>query len=345
MDRIHIASFLPVSEHGLQTITDVDPRIEIYTVSQNLVRYTRTPDHPQIDVEAARAEAAEIQARDRIWFCFGFGDLAVSAAALDWIALASAGADQILHLPLAERIRITKMPGLAARVIAEWVLGFMLMDCKHFPHYLDQQRQRSWSRLAFDRSTPGTLEGATVGIIGYGAIGSELARLCQAFGAEVLGIRRRAEADGRPPNGAPDCVRAVWRLERIDELLAQSDYVVLGVPLTEATRGLIGAEQIAAMKPGAALINVARGAIVDWQAMIAALQNGSLRAAYTDVTTPEPLPDGHPDWSTPNLIITPHNSGLQPDYFGKAAKRFADNLRRYLGGEPLLDLVDRAAGY
>ena len=340
MERIHIASFLPVPEEGLDTIRAVDPRIEVHRVSQNLARYIREPRHPRVDAEAAHAEAREIRSRDHIWFTFGFGDLAVGAPALQWVALASAGADQALRFPPDEHVRMTKMPGLAARVIAEWVLGFMLMDCKRFPHYLERQRAAAWSS-----ANPATLEGATVGIIGYGAIGAEIAHLCQAFGANVVGIRRRADDDGTPPPGAPQCVRAVWPPQRLHHLLAQSDYVVLGIPLTQSTREMIGPDELAAMKPDAALINIARGAVVDWPAMISALNDGSLRACYTDVTSPEPLPDGHPDWSAPNLIITPHNSGLQPDYFGKAASRFADNLRRYIHDQPLLDPVDRAAGY
>ena len=340
MDRIQIASFLPVPEEALDTIRAVDPRIDIHRVSQNLARYIREPRHPRVDSAAALAEAREIRSRDAIWFTFGFGDLAIGAPALEWVALASAGADQALRFPPDEHVQITKMPGLAARVIAEWVLGFMLMDCKRFPQYLEQQRLAQWRS-----GSPVSLEGATVGVIGYGAIGAEIARLCQGFGAEVVGIRRRACADGAPPEGAPPCVRAVWPPDRLHAVLAESDYVVLGTPLTEATRQMIGADELAAMKPGAALINIARGEIVDWEAMIAALNDGSLRACYTDVASPEPLPDGHPDWSTPNLIVTPHNSGLQPDYFGKAAHRFAENLRRYIDGEPLLDPVDRAAGY
>ena len=340
MDRIHIASFLPIPEEGLEAIAAVDPRVEIHQVSQNLLRYVREPNHPRVDAPAAQAEALELRGRDSIWLTFGFGDLAVGAPALQWVALASAGADQALRFPPDEHVQMTKMPGLAARVIAEWVLGFMLMDCKSFPDYMEEQRLARWSS-----GSPGTLEGATVGIVGYGAIGSEIAHLCDAFGAEVLGIRRRASADGQPPEGAPSCVQAVWPPERLRDLLERSNYVVLGMPLTNATREMIGAEQLGVMKEGAALINIARGGVVDWPEMIGALNSGQLRAVYTDVTSPEPLPEGHSDWATPGLFITPHNSGLQPDYFGKAARRFAVNLRRYLDGEELLDLVDREAGY
>lgn len=339
-DVIHIANFLPVGEAALNVIRSVDSRIEIHNVSLNLTRYMREPDHPAIDVDAALEESAEIQQRDRIWFTFFSGNLAGDASALEWIALASAGANQILDNPISDDVVITKMPGLAARVIGEWVLTFMLMDAKGMIGHVESQQAQRWSR-----SDPQTLEGATVGIIGYGAIGAEIARLCEAFGVRVVGIRRRASGDGAPPTDAPPAVALVWPPERLHDVLAESDYVVLAVPLTADTHELIGEAELAAMKPGAALINIARGEVVDWTAQVNALESGRLRASYTDVTSPEPLPDGHPLWSAPNLFITPHNSGLQPDYFGKAAHRFADNLRRVLAGAPLVDVVDRHAGY
>jgi phosphoglycerate dehydrogenase-like enzyme len=340
MDTIHIANFLQVPESALDVIRAVDPRIEIYNVSPNLARYMREPDHPQVNVGAAIEEGVEIQQRDRIWFTFFSGELAGEATALEWIALASAGANQILDRPIGEDVVITKMPGLAARVIGEWVLTFMLMDVKRMIRLIEAHRAGTWAR-----SDPETLEGATVGIIGYGAIGSEIARFCDAFGARVVGIRRRASGDGSPPPDAPESVAYVWPPERLNDVLSESDYVVLAVPLTADTYHLIGEQELAAMKPGAALINIARGEVVDWDAQVAALDSGRLRASYTDVTSPEPLPDGHPLWSVPSLFITPHNSGLQPNYFGKAAYRFADNLRRFINDEPLRDVVDRHAGY
>ena len=340
MDTIHIANFLPVPEPALDMIRAVDSRIEIHNVSQNLARHMRGTDRSQVDVRAAIEEGEEIQQRDRIWFTFFSGELAAEASALEWIALASAGANQILDRPIGEDVVITKMPGLAARVIGEWVLAFMLMDAKRMIRLIEAHRQGTWAR-----SDPETLEGATVGIIGYGAIGSEIARFCDAFGARVVGIRRRASGDGTPPQGAPESVAYVWPAERLHDVLGESDYVVLAVPLTDDTYHLIGEQELAAMKPGAALINIARGEVVDWDAQVAALDGGRLRASYTDVTSPEPLPDGHHLWSVPSLFITPHNSGLQPNYFGKAAYRFAENLRRFINDEPLRDIVDRHAGY
>ena len=337
---IHIANFLPVPEPALDVIRAVDPRIEIHNVSLNLMRHMREPGHPEVDVDEAMRETREIQKRDRIWFTFFSGDVAGEADALNWICLASAGANQILDRPIQEDVVITKMPGLAARVIGEWVITFMLMDAKRMISHIESQQAGRWSR-----SDPETLEGKTVGIIGYGAIGAEIARFCDAFGARVVGIRRRASGDGEPPADAPQSVASVWPPERLHEVLRESDYVVLAVPLTEDTHELIGERELGEMKRGAALINIARGEVVDWNAQVAALESGQLRASYTDVTTPEPLPDNHPLWSAPNLFITPHNSGLQPNYFGKAAYRFADNLRRYIKGEPLRDVVDRRAGY
>ena len=344
---IHICSFLPVSEAALDSIRAVDPRIQLHSASLNLVRWMREPNHPEVNAAAAVAEGEEIRNRDRIWFTFFSGTLAGGAPALEWIALASAGADQILRQPPDPHVRVTKMPGLAARVIAEWVLAFILMDCKQMPKYIENQRNAQWQRFnnLSELHGPRSLEGATIAIIGYGAIGSEIARLSAGFGMRVTGVRRRAQADGTPPPDAPASVEAIWPPDRLHHVLAEADYSVLAVPLTDATRKMIGDAEIAAMKPGSALINIARGEVVDWPAQIAALHDGRLRACYTDVTSPEPLPDGHPDWDTPNLFITPHNSGLQPDYFGKAAVRFADNLSRYLNDKPLLDVVDREAGY
>ena len=328
MDSIHIANFLPVPDSALDVIRAVDSRIEVHNVSQNLSRYMREPGHPQIDIRAAIEEGVEIQQRDRIWFTFFSGELAGQASALEWIALASAGANQILDRPIGEEVVITKMPGLAARVIGEWVIAFMLMDAKRMIRLIEAHRQGTWTR-----SDPQTLEGATVGIIGYGAIGAEIARFCDAFGARVVGIRRRASGDGTPPPRAPESVAYVWPPERLNDVLTQD------------THHLIGEQELAAMKPGAALINIARGEVVDWDAQVAALDSGRLRASYTDVTAPEPLPDGHSLWSVPSLFITPHNSGLQPNYFGKAAHRFAENLRRFINDQPLHDIVDRHAGY
>ena len=121
MDRIHVASFLPVPEHGIEAIKAVDPRVEVHMISQNFARYIRDPEHPEVDAEAARAESAEIRARDEVWLCFWFGDMAADAPALKWVALGGAGADHILRGPLDDHVQITNMSGLAARVMAEWV--------------------------------------------------------------------------------------------------------------------------------------------------------------------------------------------------------------------------------
>lgn len=347
MDEINVATFLPIPPHGADQIRAVDPRVRLRALSENLALYLTRPGDPRVDAEAARAEADEVCERDQIWITFFGGELAGRSNALRWVCLASAGADQFLKHQLPERLVITKMPGLASRVIAEWVLMYMLMDCKQMAELMAWQRAAQWHRLP-----PGTLAGATVGIIGYGAIGTELARVLEPLDARVLGVRRRAVWGGSPPAGAPANVEAVWPLERLHDLLREADYVILAVPLTEQTRGMIGAEEFGLMKDGAALMNIARGSVVDWDAQRVALNSGRLRV-YTDVTVPEPLPDGHADWYTPSMIITPHNSGLQPDYFGKAAARFCENLRRYIDAldegtdpaEALADVVDREAGY
>jgi phosphoglycerate dehydrogenase-like enzyme len=209
------------------------------------------------------------------------------------------------------------------------------MHAKRMPVYQAQQREGVWQR-----APSSTLRGATVAIVGLGAIGSETARLCQAFGARVLASRRSA----RPGDTAEHC-DTLFGPADLHPLVAQADYVVLAVPLTPETRGFFGAAEFAAMQPSAALVNIARGAVVDWPAMLEALRAGRIAAVYTDVTVPEPLPPDDASWRTPNLFITPHNSGLFPDYLDRATEMFVENLRRYRAGQPLLRLVDRRLGY
>ena len=211
----------------------------------------------------------------------------------------------------------------------------MLMHAKQMPLALDQQRDANWRRYPVT-----TLRGSTVAVIGLGAIGSEVARLSHAFGAHVIATRRSAQ-----PGDSAEFVNALFPADALHEVLAQADYAALCVPSTDETRRLIGAPELAALPESAVLINIARGAVVDWGAMCDALRAGTIAAVYTDVSDPEPLPPDDPSWQVPNLFITPHNSGNQPHYVDRAADLFAENLRHYLAGEALENVVDPARGY
>jgi phosphoglycerate dehydrogenase-like enzyme len=230
---------------------------------------------------------------------------------------------------------------------SEWVVTAILGSLKRFPHYRDMQLKEQWKGQA---SVPNgfldvggvqvgqyqvlgeDLAGKTVLIIGYGSIGAAIEARLQPFGVKVLRIARSARKE-------PD-VSAIGDLRR---LLPEADVVVTIVPLTEETEGLIGVEEIELMKPNALLVNAARGPVVDTDALVQALQRGRLRAVL-DVTDPEPLPVGHPLWSAPNCMITPHVGGSTPEFIHRAFRFGAAQVGRFIAGEPLENMVSEA-GY
>ena len=333
---LQIASLLRLSPAAAETIRAVDPRITLHVLSDAAIAWLSDPRRDVPGSDAVRAEVDAVLPRCEVWFGFPRERLPFERAdALRWLQLASAGADRVLQLDLPPRVTITNVSGLHATPIGEWVLAFLLMHAKQMPLALDHQRQATWKRYSVTN-----LRDATVGIVGLGAIGEEIARLCKAFGARVIATRRSA----RPGETAPN-VDALFPLADLPALLGASDYVVLAMPLTAATRGMMGAAEFAAMRPTAVLVNIARGEVVDWEAMRAALRAQQIGAVYTDVTVPEPLPDGDPAWREPNLVITPHNSGNFPRYIDAASEIFAENLRRYLDGAPLRNIVERERGY
>lgn len=253
---------------------------------------------------------------------------------LQWVHLASAGIDffppWLLDVPL-----VTCSRGVAAVPIAEYVLAAVLTHEKHWDT-LQVDGARRW-RDTFqrvDRQPPGSLRGRTLGIAGYGAIGREVARLGEAFGMQVTVLRR---------GGAP--VEGVHSVASIEELLAASDHLVLALPITPETRHLVNAATLAHARPGLHLVNIARGALVDQQALLHALDVGHLSGATLDVTDPEPLPEGHRLYRHPRVRLTPHVSWAAQDAGEATARKFVANLSRFLAGEPLEDVVDRARGY
>lgn len=229
---------------------------------------------------------------------------------------------------------------------AEWTLAAILAMLKYFPLYLDIQRSGAWKRR-FEASAhyaaitgdkramyPPVLQeeltGKTVLLVGYGAIGKEIERLLTPFDVRLLRVARRARTE--------PIVHAVGEL---DSLLPQAEVVVLILPSTPESRGLIGRRQLALMRQGTLLVNAARGPVVDTDALVEALNSGRIRAAL-DVTEPEPLPEGHPLWRCPNLLLTPHVAASTPQFAPRALRGVADELRRYMSGEPLKNVVQAA---
>lgn len=273
---------------------------------------------------------------------------------LRWVQFHQAGLDGWLEEPVLQKpgLVVTSLSGAAAPQIAEYVLMMLLNQGHRLPGLLEAQRQAEWPADRVRRFSPQELRGSTVGIAGYGSIGRETARLVHAFGATILATKRdlmHPQADRYLPPGMGDpegsLVRRLYPPQALHSMLKDCDFVVIALPLTSETAGLFGAKALAAMKPGAFLVDVSRGGILDHNALLAALRDRKLAGAALDVFPEEPLPADSPLWKAPNLFITPHIAGLSPHYNQRAADLFAENLERYLKGEPLLNQVELDTGY
>lgn len=247
--------------------------------------------------------------------------------AFRWFHTCTAGYDNPFFQTLLDRgVTLTNSPGLHARPMAEWVFGAILAQAKNSVAHQASQRRHEWRRERSDELT-----GRTVGIVGLGGIGLEVARLAKAFEMRVMGTKRRLIEH--------DQVDVVLPPERLHELLAESDYVVLAAPLTDATRGMMGRAEYAAMKTSATLINVARGGLIDEPALIEALHEGQIAGAALDVAAEEPLPPDAALWEARNCVVTPHISQGSPHSLGRTTEHFLENLDRYVRGDALLNIV------
>ena len=269
-----------------------------------------------------------------VFFGYHSPDVFASAQNLKWIQTTSAGLDMILTPDVVERgLLVTNASGLHAAPVVEtaWALTLAVSRClKTFGR---QQNEHVWESLV-----PYDLNARTAGIVGLGGIGRRYARIAAAFGMRVIAVDLHS-----PPK--PDEVESLWELDRLDDLVAESDVLMIACPATAETQGLIGPKQIALLKPTAILVNIARGGIVDEPALIECLTAGRIAGAGLDVTKTEPLPADDPLWDTPRLVITPHIAGLSGDRSQRLAEFFCENLRRYRLGETLMNLVDQSRGY
>lgn len=250
-----------------------------------------------------------------------------------WLNTMGAGLDVFPIQLFAQRGQVfTNGVGLTPDLIADFTVMGVLSLAKRLDEIVRAHDRQEWLR-----KPPGTFEmlGSKALIIGYGAIGSEIGKRLRVFGVDVTGVRRSADAD--PAVIGPND----WRPR-----LAEFDWIILAAPDTSATRAMIGPDELAAAKPGAFIVNIARGSLIDQPALIAALESGQIGAAFLDPTTPEPLPADDPLWKAPNTIITMHKSGAsQTTGARRGVERFLANLERYLKGEPLEHVVDFARGY
>jgi phosphoglycerate dehydrogenase-like enzyme len=267
--------------------------------------------------------------------------MVAAAPRLRWVHSTAAAVGILPLQALAARhIAVTNSRGIQAAPMAEHVIGGLLLLSRRFNLMLEAQRERRWiqNQLASEM-WPWSLAGRKMTILGFGTIGQEVARRAHAFGMRVTGIRKRLEQP------VPPYVDQIVGVAQLDDALRGADVLVISAPFVRETDRLIRAEHLALMNKGAILINVARGKIVDESALLGALESGQLHGAMLDVFEREPLDPSSPLWTLPNVIISPHSSGVRPDHWDEVIDLFSENLRRFQSGEPLLNQVDCTAGY
>ena len=294
--------------------------------------------HALNEAEAlAAAEDAEAMLASRL-----SASIVQKASRLRWVHSTASSVGTLSIKDLAPRgIVVTNSRGVQAVPIAEQVMGGILVLSRRLHLTLAAQRECRWiqNELTEDGVWPWSLSGRAITILGLGTIGLEVARRAHAFGMQVTGVRRRATEPKEP------FVDRVAGPEQLDSTLSGCDVLVISAPFLPETDRLIGAGRLALLNRGAILVNVARGRIVEEQAMITALQSGHLGGAVLDVFDHEPLDPASPLWSLPNVVLTPHSSGIRPGHWDDVIDLFSRNLRRFQRAEPLLNVVDCAAGY
>ncbi len=351
--QVNVTLAIPVVDTLRERIEAVDSRLNVVALTRaqrHAYREGRPlwPGYYDPPAGAHPGEESEEQATERLAAVLAATeviftnpiiptDIVDRAPKLQWLQLTSAGVDRLLDSPLVRsHVKVTTASGIHAVTISEYVLGAMLTFAKGFMRAVRSQAEAKWSAYP-----PQELEGQTVGIVGMGAIGSRVADLSHAFGMRVLAIRRSVER--RTPGEGP--VDELLPPSELMYLLAESDYVVLAVPLTPESTRLIGEPELRAMKPSAVLINIARGAVIDEAVLIRAIKERWIAGAALDVFEKEPLPSDSELWALDNVLVTPHISGGTPRYMERAVDLFCENLRRYLAGEMLRNVVDPARGY
>lgn len=310
---------------------------------------------------AARVAPGVLEAVDEADAYFGYGipaELLEAGQGLRWVHTGAAGVGSSLTSAMLERaVVFTNSAGVHAPPMAETVLAMLLHFGRGLHFAVRNQRSAVWSTEPFYRAGSPVVElaGSTVGIVGFGGIGREVARRVAALGAHVVALKRTepraGDADLHPVGGTGSLaahIELVHGTEGFDALLRRSDAVVVAAPDTPDTRGMIDDEAFARMKPGAVLVNVARGKLVDEDALVRALSEGRLRGAGLDVFSQEPLPADHPLWMLPNVLITPHVSAVTGGFWRREADLILGNLGRFVRGAPLAEwenVVDKRAGY
>ena len=296
------------------------------------------PDARFLHAESEEAMVRLIPAAD-VAFTSRLTERAFAAAsALRWVHSPAAGVGSMLFPAMrSSPVVLSNSRGMNAVAVAEHALMLMLACARRLPEAVRAQAGRRW--IANELSGLPSLRGRTLLVVGLGAIGRELAGMASGLGMRVLGTRRET---GDP---VPEGVSEAHGPSALPALLPRADFVVLAAPLTPETHGMMGEAELALMKPSAWLVNVARGKLVDEQALVRALEARAIAGAALDVFEHEPLADASPLWTMPGVLLTPHVAGFREEYWEAATALFAANLRRYLAGEAVANIVDKRAGY
>ncbi len=282
----------------------------------------------------------------RVYVGFGVpaSILEIGEGTLEWVHSGAAGVGGSLHeTMLSSSVLFTNSAGIHGAPMAETVVGMLLHFARGLDFAIASAQLGEWDKTRFQSANTPVRELAsmTIGILGYGGIGREVGRRVAGLGSKVLGLRRAPSRISDDPNG----VEIVHGDLGLDRLLSESDALVIAVPDTPETRNLLTEKRIRTLRKGAVLINVARGHIVDEDALVTALRDGHLRGAGLDVFRDEPLPPQHPLWTLPNVLLTPHVSAVSRGFWRREMDLILDNFGRFLAGSPLVNQVNRTVGY
>ncbi|MEM7413520.1 MAG: D-2-hydroxyacid dehydrogenase [Myxococcota bacterium] len=329
-----------LADRYVARVRAIDPRIEVVgmPVDPDTDWVTVPPDRPHDEpprwAVGCEDERRRALARAEVLIQLHTPkDLMQLAPRLRWLQGLGAGVDQFVAAGVTrDRVVVTNASGVSAGSMAEFVIGRLLQIWKRFPEAEAYQRKHEYVRT-YGRS----FAGSVIGIVGLGHIGAAVAQRARAMGVRVLATKRN------PEQGDPDAADKIFRTDRLHEMLAQCDGVVVTAPATPETHHLIDRAALAAMKSGAVLVNVARGSLVDEAALLDALASGQLSAAALDVFETEPLPADSPIWDAPNLWVSAHSSVSVDRYVDDVFDLFEDNLQRFARGEPLRNRVDMQA--
>jgi len=337
MDEINVLITMPFPEELLERLKALSSRIEVK------IHPVKTAEELPIDL----LEDIEVLYTSRV-----IPDLE-DISNLRWIQLHDAGVHHVVEHPaLGSNIHVTTMSGVSAPGMAEYALMAMLGLGRRIHLMMDDKEAKRWAEDRIERFMPIELQGSTVGIVGYGSVGREVARICHSFGAKIVATKadlKTLEDVGysMEERGDPkaELVERLYPPQAIASMASLCDFLLISVPFTNETRGMVGEKVFKMMKPRSFLIDISCGGVVDHGALVEALSEGRIAGAALDVYPVEPLPESSPLWEMPNVLLSPHVAGSSLQYYELAIDCFAENMKRYLSDQTLLNLYKHERGY